>query len=113
VTGGGAVRSDAATTWYVRCLLEKVRAERYPSATELDRLENMIPYGMLGEYIQVLLDKIREDHYPSIWLTRRIQHVIECLPASEPVEELLEAFHDFLDDISPDDFGTPGPRPSG
>jgi hypothetical protein len=99
------VRSDAATTWYVRCLLEKVRAETYPSATELDRIENTIPCGMLGEYIQVLLDKIRADRYPSISLTRRIQRVIECLPDSEPEEELLEAFHDFLDDVSPDDFG--------
>jgi len=51
------VRSDAVTTWYVRCLLEKIRTERYPSAIELDRIENMIPRDMLGEYIQVLLDK--------------------------------------------------------
>jgi hypothetical protein len=105
------VRSDAATTWVVRCLLEKVRADAYPSATELDLIENVIPCSMLGEYIEVLLDKTGEDRYPSIWLLRRIQRVIECMPDSEPVEELLDAFRDFLDDVSPEDFGTSGPTP--
>ena len=56
-TRGGPVRSDAATTWVVRCLLEKVRTDTYPSATELDLIENVIPCSMLGEYIEILLDK--------------------------------------------------------
>jgi hypothetical protein len=73
----GPVRSDAATTWVVRCLLEKVRADTYPSATELDLIENVIPCSMLGEYIEVLLDKTGKDRYPSIWLLRRIGRVIE------------------------------------
>ena len=57
--------------------MDKVRTERYPSATELDRIEDAIPNDMLGEYLQVLLDKIRDDRFPSVWFVRRIERARE------------------------------------
>jgi len=73
---------------------------------------------MLGEYVQVLVDKVGKDRYPSIWLLRRIERLSEYLPsplapedvlvdAGASLEQQLEEFRNFLDDVAADDFGDP------
>jgi hypothetical protein len=74
------VGRDEARIWFVRFLLRKVRADTYPSATQLDLIERTIPRFMIDEYLQVLIDKVDDDRYPSTDLLRRIKRVIECLP---------------------------------
>ena len=71
---------DEARIWFVRFLLKKVRADRYPSSTQLDLIERTIPRQMLDDYVDVLIDKVDDDRYPSIELLRRIRRLIPCLP---------------------------------
>src|SRR5436190_1213998 len=61
-------------------LMRKVRADTYPSMTDLDLIETVIPHHMLDEYVEILIDKVDDDRFPSICLLRRINRIIECLP---------------------------------
>ena len=74
------MRRDEARIWFVRFLMRKVRADTYPSTTDLDLIEAVIPRHMLDEYLGILIDKVDDDCYPSIDLLRRIKRMIECLP---------------------------------
>jgi hypothetical protein len=56
-------------------LLNKVRQERYPSATELSLIEQIIPPQLLPRYIDVLVEKIVQDDRPSISLMHRLDRV--------------------------------------
>ena len=47
----------------------KVRADTYPSTTDLDLIEAVIPRHMLDEYVEILIDKVDDDRYPSIDLS--------------------------------------------
>jgi hypothetical protein len=97
VVGRDVVGRDEARIWFVRFLLRKVRADTYPSATQMDLIETVIPRYMLDEYLRVLVDKVDDDRYPSIDLLRRIKRVIECLPLrydesdEEPAAEAAKA----------------------
>ena len=66
--------------WFVRYLMRKVRADTYPSTTDLDLIEAVIPHYLLDEYVEILIDKVDDDRFPSIGLLRRINRIIECLP---------------------------------
>jgi hypothetical protein len=70
---------DEVRIWLVRFLLRRVRADRYPSTTQLDLIEEIIPCHMLDEYLRVLVDKVDDDYYPSIPLLYRMARVIDCL----------------------------------
>jgi hypothetical protein len=91
------VRRDEARIWFVRFLMRKVRADTYPSTTDLDLIEAVIPRHMLDEYVEILIDKVDENRYPSISLLRRIKRLIECLPNrdhdidEEPAAEEVKA----------------------
>ena len=74
------MRRDEVRIWFVGFLLRKVRADTYPSTTDLDLIETVIPCHMLDEYVEVLIDKLDDDRYPSLSLLRRIKRMIECLP---------------------------------
>ena len=74
------MRRDEARMWFVRYLMRKVRADTYPSTTDLDLIEAVIPHHMLDEYVEILIDKVDDDRFPSICLLRRINRIIECLP---------------------------------
>jgi hypothetical protein len=52
------VRRDEARIWFVRFLMRKVRADTYPSTTDLDLIEAVIPGHMLDEYVEILIDKV-------------------------------------------------------
>jgi hypothetical protein len=61
-------------------LLKKVREDRYPSSTEMDMIEQVIPPQLLPRYAEVLLDKVAQDNRPSISMLHRLQRVITRLP---------------------------------
>jgi len=65
-------------------LMERVRADHYPSTTQMAMIEQLIPTEMVPDYLDILMDKLVDDMWPSIDLLRRIQRVAATLPASEP-----------------------------
>jgi len=60
--------------------MRKVRADTYPSTTDLDLIEAVIPHHMLDEYLEILIDKVDHGRFPSSCLLRRINRISECLP---------------------------------
>ena len=74
---------DEAKAEIVETLMDKIRADRFPSATQMAILEEVIPREMIPDYLDILLDKIAEDTVPSIPMLRRIQRVTERLPRED------------------------------
>lgn len=74
---------DDAEAAIAELLLEQVRADRYPSVTQMTMLEQILPPDMLGEYVDVLLDKVAGDRWPSIPMLRRIQRLSARLPRDD------------------------------
>jgi hypothetical protein len=74
---------DEARGQFAQMLLEKIRDDRYPSATQMSMLEDVIPTEMIQEYLDVLLDKVAEDTVPSIPMLQRIRRVTDSLPLVE------------------------------
>jgi hypothetical protein len=74
---------DEAQGWLVNVLLDKVREDPYPSATQLSLIEDIIPREMVPDYLEVLIDKAAQDTYPSIPMLKRISRVAESLPVTE------------------------------
>jgi hypothetical protein len=74
---------DEAQGWMVEMLLDKVREDPYPSATQLSIIEEVIPQAMIPEYLDVLIDKAGQDDFPSIPMLRRISRVASSLPVVE------------------------------
>ena len=62
-------------------LLKRVRDDRYPSATEMDLIEQIIPRQLLPRYVEVLLDKVAQDNRPSISMLHRLNRVTKSLPS--------------------------------
>lgn len=54
-------------------LMEKVRADPYPSATMLNMIEQVLTPDDVPTYLGVLLERIREDTFPSISMLQRVQ----------------------------------------
>jgi hypothetical protein len=61
-------------------LLKRIRDERYPSSTEMDLVEQVIPPQLMSRYVEVLLDKIAQDDRPSISMLHRANRVINSMP---------------------------------
>ena len=74
---------DEANGWLVEMLLDKVREDPYPSATQLSIIEQVIPQAMVPDYLDVLIDKAAEDTFPSIPMLQRISRVAASLPVAE------------------------------
>jgi hypothetical protein len=74
---------EEAQGWLVQILLDKVREDKYPSTTQMDTIEQIIPQPMIPDYLEVLMEKAAEDTIPSIPMLRRIQRVAESLPRYE------------------------------
>ena len=53
-------------------LLSKVKDDRFPSATTMDLIEQMLTPEELPAYAAVLMDKIAADTYPSASMMKRI-----------------------------------------
>ena len=61
-------------------VLKRVRDDKYPSATDMDLIEQTLPPQLLPRYVEVLLDKIAQDNHPSVDMMRRLSRVINRLP---------------------------------
>jgi hypothetical protein len=61
-------------------LLNKVRQDRYPSATEMALIEQIIPQQLLPRYADILIEKIVQDERPSISMLHRLNRVVNSMP---------------------------------
>jgi hypothetical protein len=61
-------------------LLKRVREDRYPSATDMDMIEQIIPPQLMPRYVEVLLDKVAQDQRPSISMIHRLDRVTKSIP---------------------------------
>lgn len=66
---------EEAQVALARLLLSKIRTDHYPSSTQMDILEQMIPRVMASEYFDVLLEKVAADQWPSISLLARMSRL--------------------------------------
>ena len=71
--------SEEAETVVANFLLERIRRDHYPSVTQMQLLEQVIPPQLTREYFNVLLAKVQADEYPSIPMIRRIIRIAESL----------------------------------
>ena len=67
--------SVEAQTALARILMERVRADRHPSVTQMRILEETIPAPLVEEYLEILLEKTAQDRTPSIPMLQRIQRI--------------------------------------
>ena len=65
---------------FAQLLMEKVRADRYPSTTHMEILERVLPPQLLPDYFEVLLEKVANDRWPSPPMMRRIDRVAKSIP---------------------------------
>jgi hypothetical protein len=72
---------DEARGWLVQMLLDKIRADPYPSATQMALVESVIPKAMVADYLEVLIEKAAHDEWPSLPMLKRIAAVADSLPA--------------------------------
>jgi hypothetical protein len=65
---------------YLRLLMERVRADRHPSTTHMDLIEQALPPQWIPDYLDILLEKIADDGQPSISMLKRIGMLVERVP---------------------------------
>jgi hypothetical protein len=68
---------------YLSALIEKVRADHYPSETHMDLIEASIPPEWIPDYLDVLLEKIEGERIPSTSMLKRIAGLVEQVPNRE------------------------------
>ena len=65
---------------YYDVLMERVRADQYPSHQLLDRLEAALSTpDQVSEYFDVLIDKVEESWYPSGQIMDRIERILSMV----------------------------------
>jgi hypothetical protein len=72
--------ADEARRRYVEMLTEKVRRDRFPSVTHMDRIEAALTPETAGTYVEMLMEKISRENYPSPTMLGRIENVAAQLP---------------------------------
>jgi hypothetical protein len=66
---------------YVQILLDRIRAEPYPSLAQMDLLEETVTSPeQLAEYLEALMEKVETTRFPSLTMMRRIQRIAAQLP---------------------------------
>jgi hypothetical protein len=63
---------------YVQILMEKVREDRYPSATHMALIEQALPAQWIPAYLEILFEKVAEDANPSIPMLMRIGRLLDA-----------------------------------
>jgi hypothetical protein len=67
---------------FVQILLDRIRAEPYPSLAQMDLLEATVTSPeQLAEYLEALMEKVESTRFPSLTMMRRIQSIASRLPA--------------------------------
>jgi hypothetical protein len=57
---------------YMRVLLDRIFADRYPSGELMDRVEILLDREHVDEYVEALFEKVESVRYPSKQLLDRI-----------------------------------------
>jgi hypothetical protein len=60
---------------FVQMLLDKVRADPFPSRQQLDLIEESLPPEMVADYARMLIEKAGQEPFPSQEILRRIQNM--------------------------------------
>ena len=64
-------------TMLLRALMSKVDADRYPSTTMLDTIEELLADDdEVADYVSLLVKRIDDDQFPSIPMINRIRDLI-------------------------------------
>jgi hypothetical protein len=71
---------DEAQARVVQMLMDKVREDPYPSATQLSIIEGLLSPELAGDYVELLCEKAARDEFPSIPMLKRISRVASTLP---------------------------------
>jgi hypothetical protein len=67
---------------YVQYLLDRIRAEPFPSPAQMDLLEATVRNpNQLVEYLEALMDKVESTRFPSLTMLQRIQRIAAMLPS--------------------------------
>jgi hypothetical protein len=67
-----------ARAQFAQILLERVRQDRYPSATHMSMIEQLLPPQWIPDYLEVLFEKVADDPHPSIPMLHRIARMVEA-----------------------------------
>jgi hypothetical protein len=70
-----ALVGEEARNAIARLLIEKVRQDKYPSTTQMEIIEQIVPSYLLRDYLNVLLEKVMTDSTPSIPMLRRLTRI--------------------------------------
>jgi hypothetical protein len=76
----GLMEGIEARAAFASLLMEKVRADRYPSTSQMAILEQVLPPQLIPEYLDILFEKVAQDRWPSLPMLRRIQRVVKSVP---------------------------------
>lgn len=66
---------EQAQTAIANLLLQRIRNDRFPSVTEMQLLEQILPQALVRDYLNVLLEKVVSERHPSVPMLRRIIRV--------------------------------------
>ncbi|HEX6459472.1 MAG TPA: hypothetical protein VF032_11195 [Thermoleophilaceae bacterium] len=66
---------EEARNAIVRLLLEKVRQDKHPSATQMQLIEQLMPPYLMRDYLNILLEKVATDSSPSVPMMNRIARI--------------------------------------
>ena len=58
-----------------RAMLDRLRDDTYPSITQMDLIEEMLPPELVPEYLAILTEKVQNARYPSTDLLDRLQRL--------------------------------------
>jgi hypothetical protein len=75
----GDLTREEVQTALAHLLLDKVRQDHYPSTTQMDMLEEILPPDLVRDYVNILLEKTLTSRFPSIPLLRRLQRITQTL----------------------------------
>jgi hypothetical protein len=66
---------------FVQSLLDRIRADTYPSLAYMDLFEATVrDPDQLVEYLEALIEKVEATRFPSLTMLRRIQRIVAGFP---------------------------------
>ncbi|HEY3725817.1 MAG TPA: hypothetical protein VGL51_01510 [Solirubrobacteraceae bacterium] len=68
---------EEAQTAFAGLLLDRIRRDKYPSMTQMQILEQVIPRPLVREYLNVLLEKVIVEKWPSVSMLQRIARITQ------------------------------------
>jgi hypothetical protein len=69
---------NEARAMFLSIMLQRVREDRYPSATHMAIIEQALPQQLIPDYIEILLEKVADDPHPSIPMLHRIRRLVDA-----------------------------------